>query len=121
MIRSVTLTGGPAVLTLCIRYTIDPRRLADFDSYAKSLRSIVGRCGGRLVDYYLPTKFAGATDTAFGLIDFPTLAAYEQYRDRLAADPDAAEATRKADQAGCIVREERSFLCRVAGARVQAS
>ena len=108
------------MLTLCIRYTIDPRRLADFDSYAKSLRSAVERCGGRFVDYYLPTKFAGATDIALGLIDFPTLAAYEQYRDRLATDPDASEAGRRVDQAGCILREERSFVSRVTGGRVQA-
>ena len=41
--------------------------------------------------YYLPTKIAGPTNSALGLIDFPNLAAYEQYRARLLTDPDAVE------------------------------
>jgi hypothetical protein len=45
----------------------------------------VGRCGGKFVSYYLPTKVAGPTNTALGLIDFPNLATYERYREKLNA------------------------------------
>ena len=100
------------MFTLCIRYTINPDRLADFESYAKTLPAIVERCGGRFISYYLPTKFAGPNDTAYGLIDFPTLGAYEEYRGKLAADPAGVEAARRGEQSGCITREERSFLRR---------
>jgi NIPSNAP protein len=35
----------------------------------------------------MPTDFAGATNEAIGLIDFPSLAEYEIYRAELAAHP----------------------------------
>jgi len=98
------------MFTLCIRYTLDPRKLADFESYARALPPIVERCGGKLIKYYLPTHLAGPTDSAFGLIEFQTLAAYEQYRERLSSDREGAEITRKTQETGCILREERSFM-----------
>ena len=100
-------------MTLCIRYTLDANKLADFEAYASALRRPIERCGGTSVAYYLPTKIAGPTNIAFGLIDFPDLAAYERYRARLASDPDAVEVARRADAAGCIISEDRSFVRRV--------
>jgi len=47
------------------------------------------------------------------LIDFPNLAAYEAYREKLASDPDAIEILRRAEAAGCILNEDRSFVRRV--------
>ena len=104
------------MMTLCIRYTLDANKLADFEAYARALARPIERCGGKVAGYYLPTKFAGPTNAAVGLIDFPNLAAYEQYRAKLAADPDAAETARRADAAGCILNEDRSFVQRVAPA-----
>ncbi len=101
------------MLTLCIRYTLDANKLADFAAYAQSLRTPIERCGGTYGGYYLPTKIAGPTNTALGLIDFPDLAAYQTYRDRLAADPGAVDCLRRAEAAGCILNEDRSFLRRV--------
>ena len=101
------------MLTLCIRYTLDANKLADFEVYSRSLRAPIERCGGIYVDYYLPTKVAGPTNAALGLIDFPTLAAYAAYRDKLASDPDGAEALRRAEAAGCILNEDRAFVRRV--------
>ena len=104
------------MFTLCIRYTLDANKLADFETYAKNLLRSVERCGGKVAGYYLPTKFAGPTNTALGLIDFPNLAAYEEYRAKLATDQDAAATARRADAAGCILSEDRSFIQRVAAA-----
>lgn len=101
------------MITLCIRYTLDVNRLADFEAYARSLAAPVERCGGTYVAYYLPTKLAGPTNMATGLIDFPDLAAYERYRERLAADPEAVECLRRAEAAGCILNEDRSFVRRL--------
>jgi hypothetical protein len=89
-------------------------KLADFEAYAQSLRKPIERCGGIFVGYYLPTKIAGPTNSALGLIDFPNLAAYEQYRAKLLADADAAECLRRAEAAGCILNEDRAFLRRAA-------
>jgi hypothetical protein len=81
--------------------------------YARVLRRPVERCGGKFIAYYLPTKIAGPTNAAFGLIDFPDLASYERYREKLLADPDGIESLRRAEAAGCILNEERSFVRRI--------
>jgi hypothetical protein len=98
------------MITLSIRYTIEARKRPDFERYARSLTKIVPRCGGDLVGYWLPTRFAGATNQALALISFPSLAAYEQYRQRLAEDADNVEAIRRADESGCILVEDRTIL-----------
>jgi hypothetical protein len=105
--------GRTPMLTLCIRYTLDVNKLAAFETYARALRRPIERCGGKYVDYYLPTKVAGPTNAALGLIDFPNLAAYEQYREKLLTDADAVEILRRAEAAGCILNEDRSFVRRV--------
>ena len=101
------------MMTLCIRYTLDANKLADFETYARALPRPIERCGGKFVAYYLPTKVAGPTNTALGLIEFPNLATYERYREKLLADPDAVESLRRADAAGCILNEERSIVRRI--------
>lgn len=101
------------MMTLCIRYTLDANKLTDFEAYARAVRQPVERCGGKFIAYYLPTKIAGPTNAAFGLIDFPDLASYERYREKLSADPDGIESLRRAEAAGCILNEERSFVRRI--------
>lgn len=101
------------MITLSIRYTIDARKRSDFERYARALGAVIPRCGGDLVGYWLPTLFAGPTNIAVALIDFPSLAAYEQYRERLAKDPDNVASVRHAVESGCILVEDRAFLQRV--------
>ena len=101
------------MITLAIRYTLDPNKLGDFETYARALPPQIERSGGKCAGYYLPTKLAGPTNTALGLIDFPDLGAYERYRERLAADPEAAENVRRAEAAGCILNEDRAFIRRI--------
>jgi hypothetical protein len=104
------------MITLSIRYTLDPSKLADFAAYAEALQKPVTRCGASRVGYYLPTKLAGPTNIALALIDFPSLAAYEQYREKLAVDPEASECLRRVESAGAILIEDRTILRGVAGA-----
>ena len=101
------------MITLSIRYTIEARKRPDFERYARSLVKIVPRCGGDLVGYWLPTKFAGPTNEALALISFSSLAAYEQYRERLAKDDVNIDSVRRAEESGCILVEDRAFLERV--------
>ncbi len=101
------------MITLSIRYTIDAGKRADFEKYARSVAAPIERCGGKVVGYFAPTKFAGPTNIALSLIDFPSLAAYEQYREALAKDPEHIEVARHAEQSGVICVEDRSFLQRV--------
>jgi hypothetical protein len=100
------------MITCCIQYTLDPHKLGEFETYAERWPSIIERCGGDLVGYYLPKE--GANNYAFALIDFPSLADYETYRQRLAADSEAQENFARGNKSRCILVESRSFLRRVA-------
>jgi hypothetical protein len=91
------------MLTLCIRYTLDASKLADFEAYARAVAGPIERSGGKIVGYYTPTKFAGPTNIGLALIDFPSLAAYERYREALAADSEHTDV---------ILIEDRSFMQR---------
>jgi hypothetical protein len=101
------------MITLCIRYQIDHNKQRDFESYARSLPEPILRCGGDLIGYFLPTRFAGRTNEALALISFPDLSAYERYRAALLKDPAAVESIARVESAGCILSEDRGFLQRV--------
>lgn len=101
------------MITLCIRYTIDHNKASDFEVYAKAWPRTIQRCGGKLVGYYLPTKIAGPTNFALALIEFESLAAYQQYREKLGQDPDAVANVQRAERSGCILSKDRSILQRV--------
>jgi hypothetical protein len=102
------------MLTLCIRYTLNPDKVAEFEAYARSVVGPIERCGGKVVGYFAPTKFAGPTNVGLSLIDFPNLAAYERYREALAADSEHVNVARRAAQSGVILVEDRSFVQRAA-------
>ena len=95
-------------ITCFIRYQIDPFQRAAFKKYAESWGRIIPRCGGHLVGYFLPHE--GTNDIAWGLIAFPSLAAYEAYRARLRADPEARANFDLAQTQRLILREERTFV-----------
>ena len=99
------------MITCCIQYTLDPSKVALFEQYAARWPPIIERCGGELLGYYLPKE--GANNFALALIDFPSLADYEIYRERLAADADAKQNVADSNESGCILVESRSFLRRV--------
>jgi hypothetical protein len=101
------------MVTLCIRYTLDHNKLDAFEAYAKAWPEPVARCGGKFLGYYLPTKIAGPTNAALALIDFPDLASYERYREKLAKDSDAIANVQRVEKAGCILSEDRTFMRRV--------
>lgn len=98
--------------TLCIRYTLDPNRLGDFRSYVAAELPVLRRSGGGIVGYFLPTDFAGPTNEAYGLIDFASLASYEQYRRVLAGDPDHKRNAAALEQSGAVLATHRSFIAR---------
>jgi hypothetical protein len=98
------------MITVCIRYQIDHHKHPDFETYARALAPPIGRCGGNLIGYFLPTRFAGRTTEALALIGFADLTAYERYRDALAQDPEAAACLARVESSGCIASEDRSIL-----------
>jgi hypothetical protein len=101
------------MLTLSIRYTLDPNKLADFKAYAEAEQEPIRRSGGQIVGYFLPTDFSGPTNEALGLIEFPSLAAYEEYRGKLANDADHKKYANRLEESGVIVAMNRSIILRV--------
>jgi len=95
-------------ITCCIRYVLDPFKRDEFETYARRWTTIIPRCGGDLVGYFLPHE--GTHNIALALISFESLAAYEAYRARLKADPEGAANFQLAHEARFILSEERTFL-----------
>jgi len=52
------------MITLSIRYTIDPNKLSDFKTYIDAELEPIRRSGGKVVGYFLPTDFSGPTNEA---------------------------------------------------------
>ncbi len=98
-------------ITVFIRYRLDPFKGDEFEQYARRWLSIIPKCGGELVGYWMPHE--GTNNVAYGLISFDSLAAYEAYRTRLSSDPEAVANFRFAEEQRCILAEERSFLRQV--------
>lgn len=69
---------------------------------------LVQRHGGVHHGYFLPAE--GASDVAYALFSFPSLADYETYRGRFGVDPEFVAADRIRDESGCVRRYERTFL-----------
>src|SRR5207253_10675473 len=107
-------TGRTVMKVTCfIRYQIDPFQRDAFREYAENWARIIPRCGGDLVGYFLPHE--GTNDVAWGLIACESLAAYELYRSRLKADPEARANFAFAQGRRLILREQRTFLETVDG------
>ena len=95
-------------VTCCIRYVLDPFKRDGFETYARNWGAIIPRCGGDLLGYFLPHE--GTNNIAHALISFASLAAYEDYRARLKADPEGRANFEFAQRERCILSEERTFL-----------
>ena len=96
------------MITCYLRYTIDPYKLADFEHYARLWIPLVNRLGGTHHGYFMPHE--GANNIALALFSFPSLAAYEDYRARMAEDAECQAAFKFAEQTRCILSYERSFM-----------
>ncbi|MDT9001827.1 NIPSNAP family protein [Paucibacter sp. APW11] len=96
------------MITVSIRYQIDPYQLAEFEHYARLWIPLVQRFGGQHHGYFLPSE--GANNIALALFSFDSLAAYEQYRRDSLQDAECQAAFAYAEQTRCIVSYERSFM-----------
>jgi hypothetical protein len=98
-------------VTVFIRYQLDPFKRAQFEEYSKRWLTIIPKCGGDLIGYFMPHE--GTNNIAFGLISFDSLEAYESYRKRLRADLDGTANFNFAEAEKFIFAEERTFLRKV--------
>lgn len=95
------------MLTCIIRYEIEPYQRADFAHYARNWGQAIPECGADLIGYFAPAE--GTTTTAYGIYNIADLAAYQDYRARLAAHPAGRENYGFAAARRFIRREDRAF------------
>jgi NIPSNAP len=105
------ITPEVTVITVFIRYQLDPFKRAMFEEYAKRWLTIIPKCGGDLLGYWMPHE--GTNNIAFALISFENLAAYENYRARLRTDQEGMANFHFAEDNKFILAEERTFLRKV--------
>src|SRR5712664_787441 len=109
------MPGRQATMITCfIRYEIDPFKALAFEEYARNWGQAIPRCGADLVGYFAPHE--GSATTAYGVYHIESLAAYEAYRARLAADPLGKANYEFAREKRFILREDRVFLKLVSAA-----
>ena len=96
------------MITCVVEYVIDPEKTAAFEEFARRWMDLVGRHGGTHHGYFLPAE--GASDKALALFSFPSLAAYEEYRQLFGSDPEFIAADLVRDESGCVLRYERTFM-----------
>ena len=96
------------MITCFIQYQIDPTKKAQFEQYARNWGEAIPRNGADLIGYYAPHE--GSSTLAYGVYNVESLAEYEAYRARLAADPLGRQNYDFAMEEKFILREERTFL-----------
>ncbi|MEM7490574.1 MAG: NIPSNAP family protein [Pseudomonadota bacterium] len=116
------------MITCTVHYELDPDKLDAFETYAKVWIHLVTKLGGTHHGYFLPhegrapsrnrssgsiqARAGGAPDKddrASCHFSFPSLAAYEAYREKMHDDPECQRAYAFARQTGCIRRYDRTF------------
>jgi hypothetical protein len=103
------LTQEDAMTITCfIRYEIEPFGRQAYEEYARNWGQIIPRCGADLIGYFAPHE--GSLTTAYAAYNIDSLAAYEAYRSRLAADPAGRDNLQFAAREKFIRREDRIFL-----------
>ena len=101
------------MITCYVRYVIDPKKVKEFEEYARMWIPLVEKFGGQHNGYFLPSE--GANNIALALFSFESLSAYEEYRLKSLNDPGCIAAFEFADKVDCIVSYERSFFRPVLG------
>ena len=96
------------MITCFLKYEVDAESLGDFEKYAKMWLPLIAKFGGTHHGYFLPSE--GASDIAYAMFSFPSLAVYEEYRQKSATDEECQSAIEFYKQTKCFRRYERSFL-----------
>lgn len=96
------------MITCFLRYELDIMQIAAFEHYGRLWIRLVNKMGGQHHGYLLPSE--GASDVALASFTFPSLMAYEQYRQASAIDPECQAAYAYAKDTKCIRRYERTFF-----------
>lgn len=94
------------MVTCLLKYELKAGQEAAFETYGRHWITLVNRFGGQHLGYFLPSE--GASDAAYALFTFPSLAAYETYRQQSAEDETCQALFRELPD--LVQRYDRTFL-----------
>jgi hypothetical protein len=111
-------------LIICfLRYVIEPDKLTDFEQYARTWMRLIEQFGGTHHGYFVadetPPSAAfsfpgigkeGSSNVAIALFSFPSLEAYETYREKVAQEPECHAATAHYEPTKFFTSYERTFM-----------
>ena len=101
------------MITCYLRYQVPLGKVAEFEAYGAMWLELLPRFGGIHHGYFLPSE--GDSDVALAMFSFPSLAAYEDYRTRMASEPECQAAFDLDKRNRSIISYERSFMRPVLG------
>lgn len=114
------------LFTCVIRYRVEPGKLAELREYARAWIGLVRKYGGTHHGYFVPGTdndslpdptfsfpglgAAAPADVAFALFSFPSVEAYDRYREAVTDDEACKAATARFNETRCFSGYERAFL-----------
>ena len=113
------------MFTCVIRYVLDMEKLSHFRDYASSWIALINKYGGTHLGYFIPGDLSempraefsfpglgteGPANIAVALFSFPSVEAYETYREQVAADEECIAVTTRFHASKPFVSYERHFL-----------
>ena len=116
------------MITCFLRYSVDPDQLAEFEQYARTWVNLIERFGGTHHGYFIADETPasatfsfpgigeeGPKNVAIALFTFPTIEAYDSYREKVAKEPECHAATARYEATKFFTRYERTFMRAVDG------
>ncbi|GAB5555156.1 MAG: NIPSNAP family protein [Saprospiraceae bacterium] len=96
------------MVTCFLKYTIDPLKVKEFEHYGKLWIDLVNEMGGTHHGYLKP--YEGPNNIGYASFSFPSLTAYESYRNEIPNCDQCQAALEYATNTACILSYERSFM-----------
>ncbi len=96
------------MVTCFLKYTIDPAKVNEFKHYGQLWIDLVNKMGGLHHGYLIPHE--GPNNIGYATFSFPTLAAYEEYRNKIPDCVDCQAAMKYSSETKCVISIERNFF-----------
>ncbi len=102
------------MITLCIRYTFNPDKIAGIQTYFENEQRVIERGGASNCRIFHADRFRWADRRGGRAYRYlPSISVYEDYRRRLADDPEHKANVAALSESGATVSMIRSFIRRV--------
>lgn len=96
------------MVTCFLKYTLNPKKIKEFEHYGKLWIDLVNNMGGFHHGYLIPHE--GPNNIGYASFSFPSLADYESYRRQIPNCPKCQKAMDYLKETECVLHFERNFF-----------